>query len=490
MTISKYDSTGKYLFVSDKDSKCITLIDGNTNLLMGTYVGHNGVIWSLDVTCDSKILISVSGDMTFIVWDIETGDIINKIDTTGIGKNVSIQQGKLDSLIAIGCDAIGRKGVPCVDVYSLKTCLTDTSKIEPLFKIVDDTGIKITSLLWVDDYLVVGYDSGVIKKFDDMGNLMHSFQPHKASVKSLSLNYRKTRLITGSTDKKSIIFELPGFETKQYFMSKAPINCSIFSTDEKYVILGGGTELMLVAKTGDNDLSTKIFSVETGKIVKQMTSHFGPVRYLNFNPNNKSFVSAGQDGFVKIYKVNDKLSSFIAIIMDTTIHFKSFGTWLEIGVEERELKDEIIKMDTLLNKKQKKIKIIEYPIGHDKYVRPDSNFGLFKSEYKMCNKKEEIEEELETDLFVSTIKKKTVYKNNGIKISNLPEDIEIDELFELFEFCGRIEEKGINIIYRDFGNIAFITYLDDDGASNAIIKLNNFKIRHCVLCVKLNNNTK
>ena len=57
MTISKYNKSGNLLFIADKDSKTITVIDTNSKIILGNYTGHNGVIWYLDVCDDSKIMI-------------------------------------------------------------------------------------------------------------------------------------------------------------------------------------------------------------------------------------------------------------------------------------------------------------------------------------------------------------------------------------------------------------------------------------------------
>ena len=42
---------------------------------VGTYEVHNGAVWHLDVSWDSKLLVSGSADMHAKVWDVETARV-------------------------------------------------------------------------------------------------------------------------------------------------------------------------------------------------------------------------------------------------------------------------------------------------------------------------------------------------------------------------------------------------------------------------------
>ena len=79
MTICKYNKSGDYLFIADKDSKTITVIDTNTKIILGNYTGHNGVIWNLDISDDTKTMISLSGDMSIIKWNLISGEFKKKL---------------------------------------------------------------------------------------------------------------------------------------------------------------------------------------------------------------------------------------------------------------------------------------------------------------------------------------------------------------------------------------------------------------------------
>ena len=67
-----YNRDGDLIFTSAKDGRP-TLWLSESGERVGTYELHNGAVWHLDVSWDSKLLVSGSADMHAKVWDVETG---------------------------------------------------------------------------------------------------------------------------------------------------------------------------------------------------------------------------------------------------------------------------------------------------------------------------------------------------------------------------------------------------------------------------------
>lgn len=61
LTFLRYNRQGDLLFSSAKDNHPTVWFSENGERL-GTYEGHNGTVWCLDVTFDSKRLLTGSGD--------------------------------------------------------------------------------------------------------------------------------------------------------------------------------------------------------------------------------------------------------------------------------------------------------------------------------------------------------------------------------------------------------------------------------------------
>ena len=47
---------------------------------LGTYDGHGGAVWCLDVDWQTKNLLSGAADNTIRLWDVENGAQLNRID--------------------------------------------------------------------------------------------------------------------------------------------------------------------------------------------------------------------------------------------------------------------------------------------------------------------------------------------------------------------------------------------------------------------------
>lgn len=470
MTVVKFNPTGDLLFIADKDSKYVAQISTSNNQLVGTYDAHNGVIWHLDISPDSKYMITCSGDMSCIVWDVKTGNILNMIRETGIPKHVSIY----NDLVAIACDPISKRSKSYIIIYSLDDLVNGV--INPITKLDEEQSIRATTVNWLsDEIIIVTYDNGLVKKINyKLGLIIQEEKIHDESIKSFCFSNSKTEFLTGSLDEFAKIIDIDSFKINKTFKSTVPINSAIYTPDNLYVILGGGIEAMMVAKTSDNDLTTKIYQVSNEKLYRQITNHFGPLRYLHFNPDKSSFATASQDGTVKIH--------YFVPTTDIDPGFELFGSAAFKEPEELSLNNETVKIEQInttvmisdkskttttnsYNSNNNKNQLVEqnYPIGHH----------LHKSEVKISEYKINSKLEVENRAI------------SAVKVTNLPDDVDVAELWEMFEYYGRIENNGIRVkkFYND--TVAFVNYLNIDSAKKAIEKCDKKRIGFCIIGVEM-----
>lgn len=462
MTVVKYSPKGDYIFIADKDSKYVSLVSIANNQLIGTFNGHNGVIWHLDISKDSKYMISCSGDMSCIVWNAQTGEILNRISETGIPKYVSIK----DNLVIIACDPISKRSKSYISIYNLDELIS--GETNQLYKLVEtDTNRATTVTCLSEDTILISYDNGFVKKKIFTTNIVALEKKiHTESIKSVCLSSDKTKFLTGSLDLTAKIINLDTFDEICVFKSTVPINTAIYTPDNNYVLLGGGIEAMMVAKTSDNDLTTKIYQVSNQKLIKQITNHFGPLRYLDFNPTGLNFATASQDGSAKIHYFNS--------IVDKKELFELFGFVLSKDETKLSLANEIVNLEdindsnkTQQNKgnKKKTQEPISYPVGHPLH--------------------ENDKEVLEYTITTKSSKSYETRQVSAVRVTNLPEDIYVKDLQDIFEFYGRIENNGIRIIKLHNDNIAFVNYLNHESALKAIEKCNKMRLEHSIIGVEM-----
>lgn len=435
MTVSKYNKSGNLLFVADKDSKTITIIDTNSKTILGNYTGHNGVIWCLDISDDTKTMISLSGDMSIIKWNLTTTSN-KKMMVKSIPKYINIYE----NLYVVSFDPISKKSVSNFQLFNLETD-------ELLYNYDEENNQKrITTINFLDfNKLFITYDNGFYGVFDiENKNFIKLEKLHENSIKSVSFNKEKTKLITSSIDCTCKIINISDYTCEVIIENVVPCNYAAFSPIKNYVVVGGGIDAMLVSQKSNNDFTSRFYSARTGKFISSIGGHFGPIRYISFHPNGKCFTTASQDGIVRLnyIDVDDTPSN-------TTEHLKFIN---------------------------------------------DINNPLDTEENKQEVKKEIKEEKKETKLYTFTSRIKHVEREPekrdtfAIKITNLPSDIEYYDLTELFEFFGRIKERGITIKKYNDDTVAFINYLDKSCAEKAFLNMNGYRMGYQIIKVEVLNN--
>ena len=532
MTIAKYNNKGNIIYVGDKESKKITAIETENYSVVKTFEGHNGVIWSLDTSSDDSILISCSGDMTVIIWDTCTGNILKQLNIKNIPKYVSIQKNSNKNLLVIYCEAISKRLKSYVNIYNLDELIdikeslsndilldNNLNNEKGLIKSIEWTfSSKPTVLQWINQNseiiskLLIGCEDGTIIVKDIITNEEKIYKFHTDSIKSIVFDKTNNKFLTSSLDKTSKQINLETFEVLKTYESTVPINYAIYNFNDRKIILAGGIEAMMIAKTGDNDLNIKIYRANDQKLINHLASHFGPVRYLEKSPNNKNFLSASQDGMLKIYMMDDEDDKPVEdkFVEDKPIEDKSVEELVEKLVEEliEEPFDEQIKKDSnKYNNHDDYDNIGDYDNIEDNKRLHKVNLTNEINRLEYVNikvnkvKKEEITKRIIVGMpeykshIESTntrrdefIKEKIIEKSSTIKINNLPNDVRIKELLDVYEYYGRIDERGINIKNYKENTIAFIKYTTNESALKAIDATNCKKFGYCVISVELANN--
>ncbi len=92
LTKIKYNSDGDLLFSVSKDNKPNVWFSSNGERL-GTFDGHNGTVWALDVSNDSKYLLTGSADNTMRMWSVETGRELYQWETLSAVRAVAFAEG-------------------------------------------------------------------------------------------------------------------------------------------------------------------------------------------------------------------------------------------------------------------------------------------------------------------------------------------------------------------------------------------------------------
>ena len=304
ITCVKFNEDGDLLFSSSKDN-IATVWFAETGKRMGTFEGHKGVIWWMDVTRNSKYLVTGGGDMTVRVWNVEDGKLLHNVSTSGSVKHVEWSESNTMFL--------------CVtDPFNHAPASVKIFKFSPEFQNKDlealysweipDLGRdnKITKATWMplDKKIITTDTAGVIRVHEvETGHIILKKEEHEKGINTICWNKQKYFLLTGSFDCTAKLWDIENWTVLKTFETNRPVYAVGFSPLKEHVFVSGGQEAELVASTSSKigGFGTKIFHEVLGDHIGTISLHYSSVSCLNVHPQGIGFSSGSIDGYVRIY---------------------------------------------------------------------------------------------------------------------------------------------------------------------------------------------
>jgi translation initiation factor 3 subunit I len=164
--------------------------------------------------------------------------------------------------------------------------------------------VKATSLGWTiaDQYLIAGFDSGFIVKYDpETGKEIQRKKLHNDRVNRINFNAEKTMFITASRDNNAHLIDPNTLEIVKTYKTDRPVNGAVISPvmARPHILLGGGQDAQSVTTTSaaQGKFETRFYHMVYGDEFARVKGHFGPINALDIHPFGKSFASGSEDGF-------------------------------------------------------------------------------------------------------------------------------------------------------------------------------------------------
>ncbi|KAF9956578.1 translation initiation factor eIF3 subunit [Modicella reniformis] len=163
LTQIKYNREGDILFSVSKDLVVNAWFSHNGERL-GTYEGHGGTIWTVDVNSTTTLLITGSADNTARLWDVSNGKCLTSWEFNTAVRRVQFSEDDKKVLLVTE----PRMGFPAtLQIFDIQNGLTEPVSPEPL-AIFHPDGPKITVAAWgpLDKHIVVGRENGSVALMD------------------------------------------------------------------------------------------------------------------------------------------------------------------------------------------------------------------------------------------------------------------------------------------------------------------------------------
>jgi len=306
ITNLKYNFDGDLCFTGSK-AKVFAVWYADNGERLGTYSGHNGSVWSLDIDHRTERVISGSADTSAKLWDVQTGrevtSWVHKAPVRSVNWSLSEKQ-----FLTVSDAALGH--IPSIYIWDAN--IDPSSRIQrPVIEIPGKNEFKIQQAMWgpLNENIITACEDGTIRVFDIRnGQQTEVISEHSKAVMQISYNKNKTMFVSASRDGTAKLFDAKTFKCMKTYSTGRPINSASISPDEEYevVIVGGGQEASSVTTTRvDNaQFRVRFFHLIYQEELGSVSGHFGPVNAVSFSPDGKGFSSGGEDGYVRMHHLD------------------------------------------------------------------------------------------------------------------------------------------------------------------------------------------
>ncbi|KAL0383701.1 UNVERIFIED_CONTAM: Eukaryotic translation initiation factor 3 subunit I [Sesamum calycinum] len=281
LTFLKYSRDGDLLFSCAKDHNPTVWFADNGERL-GTYRGHNGAVWSCDISRDSVRLITGSADQTAKIWDVKTGTPLYTFNFDSPARSVDFAVG--DKLAAITTDPF--MGLPSA-VHIKQIARDPEDQIGESVLILKGPRGRINRAVWgpLNRTIISAGEDSVIRIWDsETGKLLKESDKedgHKNTITSVSKSKDGSFFLTALGYKK--------IGTYQDLCDRTSVNAVAMSPLLDHVVLGGGQDASAVTTTDHRagKFEAKFYDMILTEEIGGVKGHFGPINALAFNPDGK-----------------------------------------------------------------------------------------------------------------------------------------------------------------------------------------------------------
>ncbi|BAE56331.1 translation initiation factor 3, subunit I [Aspergillus flavus] len=309
----KFNRDGDLLFSVAKDKIVCAWWSANGERL-GTYNGHQGAIWTVDVSPNTVLLATGSADNTVRLWNVKTGECIKVWDFPTAVKRVEFTPDG-SRLLAVTEKRMGFLGT--IAVLDINYEDLEAQAEEPSLRITcTESKATVAGWSYLAKYIIAGHEDGSVSQYDSKtGEQLENVQAHEFDnlISDIQFSADRTYFITASKDKSAKLISSRNLAILKTYVADTPLNSAAITPKKEYVILGGGQAAMDVTTTSARQgkfearFYHKVFEDEIGRV----RGHFGPLNTVAVHPNGTAYASGGEDGYVRVHHFDKPYFDFM-----------------------------------------------------------------------------------------------------------------------------------------------------------------------------------
>ncbi|KAK7526057.1 eukaryotic translation initiation factor 3 subunit I [Phyllosticta citriasiana] len=313
LTQVKYNADGDLIFSVSKDHVVCAWYSANGERL-GTYHGHIGALWTVDVDPTTTLLATGGADNTMRLWEVKSGKLLKTWEFETSIKRVEFSpDGR--QLLGVTEKRSGHLGTICV--FDINPDPEAEQTDERKLRIVcEDAKPTVAGFSYGAKYIVSGHEDGTVTQWDaKTGEMINIVEVHELDTQITDLQWApdRTYFITAGKDKTARLISTDDLQILHTYVTDTPLNSAAITPVKDFVILGGGQAAMDVTTTSARQgkfearFYHKIFEEEVGRV----RGHFGPLNYVAVHPKGTGYCSGGEDGYVRVHHFDKPYFDFL-----------------------------------------------------------------------------------------------------------------------------------------------------------------------------------
>ncbi|KAF2458723.1 eukaryotic translation initiation factor-like protein 3 subunit [Lineolata rhizophorae] len=313
LTQVKYNKDGDIIFSVSKDHVVGAWFSYNGERL-GTYHGHQGALWTVDVDPTTTFLATGGADNTMRLWNVQTGKLLK---TWEFGSSIKRVEFSSDGSKLLGVTEKRTGHLSTIVVYDIVQDVDAEQTDEQSLRIVcDESKATVAGFSYGAKWIIAGHEDGSVSQYDVKGGeLLDNVMVHEPDMPITDMQWApdRTYFITASKDKTAKLISTKDLNVMKSYNTDTPLNSAAITPVKDYIILGGGQAAMDVTTTNARQgkfearFYHKIFEEEIGRV----RGHFGPLNYVAVHPLGTGYCSGGEDGYVRVHHFDKPYFDFM-----------------------------------------------------------------------------------------------------------------------------------------------------------------------------------
>jgi translation initiation factor 3 subunit I len=163
LTSSRYNRDGDIIFSTAKDQHICAWFAHNGERL-GTYHGHQGALWTVDVDPTSTLIASGAADNTVRLWDIRSGKCLKVWEFNTAVKRVEFNEDG-SQLLAVTEKRMGFLGT--IVVMNVNLDPEGEQDDEKVLTIeCEESKATVAGWSFMNKYIIAGHEDGTVSQYD------------------------------------------------------------------------------------------------------------------------------------------------------------------------------------------------------------------------------------------------------------------------------------------------------------------------------------